>query len=182
MDNVTIGINEFVKRQTKDSPYSYYDGTWDELADLAEICFDQAKVTQSKDGKARVILIPLCPEKFYTSVVQVDETTEFKTIFERRRPEEDPYVKTTAVGAKKLRAQYVNLVLYSHDALAENKEQSTNCDWEIISINCSNVEDEPMHPLTMARNFLEKTGGTKANYTAEQFAKAIWYWKDKISG
>ena len=33
-----------------------------------------------------------------------------------------------------------------------------------------------MDPVTMARNFLEKPGGTFAPYTAQQFAEAIWFW------
>jgi len=27
---------------------------------------------------------------------------------------------------------------------------------------------------------LDKEGGTKAEYTGQQFAKALWFWKDYI--
>jgi hypothetical protein len=33
-----------------------------------------------------------------------------------------------------------------------------------------------MNPLTMARNFLEKPGGTFCEYTAREFAEAVYYW------
>jgi hypothetical protein len=40
------------------------------------------------------------------------------------------------------------------------------------------LENEPMHPMTMARNMLEKSGGTKAEYTGQQFAVALWFWRE----
>jgi hypothetical protein len=33
-----------------------------------------------------------------------------------------------------------------------------------------------MAPVTMARNFLGLVGGTRGEFTAEQFAKSIMYW------
>ncbi len=45
-----------------------------------------------------------------------------------------------------------------------------------MSINAELQKNVPMHPLTMARNYLVKKGGTKGRYTAAQFAEAIWYW------
>ena len=75
---------------------------------------------------------------------------------------------------------YVDIVLYRNDVLAENNENSTNCQWEIISIN-GRIEygEEPMNPLTMARNFLKLKGGTKGDFTAEDFAKSIIYWSKR---
>ena len=179
-----IGINEFVRRQTKESPYAYFDGSFEKVAEIAQTNFDAGTYTiaQEKDGKVRVVLVKVYPAGFFSSVVKVDESTQLKASFEKRRENEEGYVKAVAVGAEKAPAHFVNLVLYSHEALLEGKENSTDCEWELVSINASPMEDEPMHPLTMARNFLVKEGGTKANYTAEQFAEAIWYWKDKVSG
>ena len=39
-------------------------------------------------------------------------------------------------------------------------------------------EEEPMDPYTMARNFLHLKGGTKGDFTAEQFAQSIVYWNN----
>ena len=36
-----------------------------------------------------------------------------------------------------------------------------------------------MTPMAMARNFLALPGGTKAEYTAAQFAEAIIYWSTR---
>jgi hypothetical protein len=38
-----------------------------------------------------------------------------------------------------------------------------------------------MDPLTMARNMLAKPGGTPCDYTAEQFAEAVWYWSRRAA-
>ena len=73
-------------------------------------------------------------------------------------------------------ANLVNVVCYSAEALLENGgTRSTDCEWEIVTILASTGNPEPMHPLTMARNFLGMAGGTKSVYTAEEFARAIWF-------
>jgi hypothetical protein len=33
-----------------------------------------------------------------------------------------------------------------------------------------------MNPLAMARNFLEKPGGTKTFYSSKCFAESVYYW------
>mgnify|MGYP000104930427 CR=1 FL=1 len=63
------------------------------------------------------------------------------------------------------------------DVLLENGgARSTDCDWEIVCVIASPVADEPLDPLTMARNMLAKPGGTPCGYTADAFAEAVWYW------
>ena len=43
------------------------------------------------------------------------------------------------------------------------------------------AETEPMDPLTMARNMLEKPGGTFVPYTAEEFALSIYFWSGRAT-
>ena len=38
-----LGVNEFVRRQTKNSRFSYYAGSWDQLVSLVKKNFNQAK-------------------------------------------------------------------------------------------------------------------------------------------
>jgi len=77
-------------------------------------------------------------------------------------------------------ASLVNVVCYSAAALLENGgERSTDCEWEIVTILATPGEPEPMHPLTMARNFLGLAGGTKSVYTAEEFARSIEFHSNK---
>ena len=181
---VTIGINDFVRRQTETSIYSYFRGTFEEVVALAKQNLADATIVQGDKNNARVLLVNVDARGFFSSVVCVDDVNVkgVKVSFEARRPDEERAIKLSAPNGMKKEATVVELILYSKEALAEGNEATTNCDYELVSINAGLIAYEPMHPLTMARNFLVKTGGTKADYTAEQFAEAIWYWKDKIAG
>lgn len=171
---ISVEINDFVKRQTKNSRFSYFDGTWDELIKLVKSNF----INHKKGYRDGVILISLQPENFYSSICKIERDSIFETKFEPRREGEEPIKRTIIKNGKKVPAKFVDIVLYRHDVLLENEENSTDANWEIISINASVIENEPMHPMTMARNMLNKEGGTKAEYTGQQFAEALWFWKD----
>ena len=173
----SISVSNFVKRQTKNSRHSYFDGTWEELEKLTEDNFKN-RTQGYRDG---VVLVPINPERFYTSLCKIDKDSIFETKYVERREGEEPVKVTTLTNGKKSQAKFVNIVLYRKDVLAENNENSTDSDWEIISINASIVENEPMRPITMARNMLNKIGGTKAEYTGQQFAESLWFWKDYTS-
>ena len=71
-------------------------------------------------------------------------------------------------------------ILYRQDVLKENNEQSTDADWELISIHAipEGVDKLPMGPVTMMRNQLELKGGTKANYSSEEWAEAVRFWQN----
>ena len=167
----TLKTNPFTHRQTKDSKFGHFEGTWEELEALTLEHFAEAKPGY-RDG---VILVPVPPERFMSSMVTVTPETELRTTFEARREGEAPFMQTVAVGTGgKSPAVAVDIVLYRHDVLVENKDQSCDAGWEIISVNPRVTEqDEPMHPVTMARNFLQMEGGTKGTFSAEDFAKAI---------
>ena len=69
------------------------------------------------------------------------------------------------------------MVLYSAETLTENDgTRSGDFDWEVVCLLAGAAQTEPMDPLTMARNMLEKPGGTYAPYTAQEFAEAIYFW------
>ena len=78
-----------------------------------------------------------------------------------------------------LKAREVGLILYSHDVLKENNENSTDADWELISINSIPEGEEhiPIGPVTMMRNQLDLIGGTKAKYTSDEWAQSIRFWQ-----
>ncbi len=81
-------------------------------------------------------------------------------------------------------ARRVDVVLYRHDVLAENNEQSSDAEWEIVSVNGLPTEDEaPMSPGTLMANHFQISGGTATHMTSEQFEAALrrsfLYWRDK---
>lgn len=171
----SIGINPFVRRQTVESRFSHFEGDLQRVANMAKDMFSKAKPGY-RDG---VLLVTVPAEGFFSGVVEVTEETKLKTTFEARRKGEDPVLVTVAIGAEKLPAENVELVLYRRDVLLEEGEDSapTGCEWELVSINARPTpEPEPMTPDAMARNFLALPGGTKAEYTAEEFARSILYW------
>jgi hypothetical protein len=98
----------------------------------------------------------------------------------RRQNFEDPFVALKGKG-KSLPVKFAKVVLYSATTLLQDGgTRSTDADWEIVAILTGPWENEPMSPLTMARNFLRKPGGTFAPYTAQQFAESIYFWSQFI--
>ena len=96
-----------------------------------------------------------------------------------RRAEEFPYIQTSVVNAKESTPGKVELILYRNDVLKETNENTTNSEWELISINSSpkGVNDLPMKPTTMMRNQLKLPGGTKALYSSDEWAKSVFFGK-----
>jgi hypothetical protein len=180
-----IGVLDFVKRQTKDSPHDYFDGSWEELVALVEAQWEHRKTSPNNAG---VLLIPM-PEsilpRFYTSTVPVTENTPLQARFAPRVPGEAPFIQVTAPGGVKSPARHVEIILYSHDTLAADGDAPPirEADYYIVSINAYPTENpSPMSPMTMARNFLGLKGGTKPQvpYTAEEFARSIVYWSQHV--
>lgn len=171
-----IGINSIALRQTAESKFSHFAGSMEELAALVEVHFAEA-MPGYKDG---VLLVPVPAEGFFSGVVEVTPETPLRAVFTARRKGEDAYLQVEAVGGDKLPAKVVEIVLYRHDVLAENNDATTDAEWEIVSLNARPTgEPEPVSPMAMARNFLALPGGTKADYSAEEFARSIVYWSKR---
>jgi hypothetical protein len=183
----TIGINDFVRRQTAESEFTHFEATFEVVANLAREFFNEAKPGY-KDG---VCLVPVPPEGFYTGVVELTEGDVLVGKYRARRPGEEPRKAVHAAregawaeGRSKSPAVAVDVVLYRKDVLAENGENTTDCDWEIVSINGRiTVEDQPSHPDTLIANHFGLSGGTLTGMSPEEFEAAlresVLYWKNK---
>lgn len=182
MVNFTIKVacGSFVKRQTEESGYSHFIGTWDELALLTSIYLKNSNHIRQgyRDG---VVLVDLPVQGmnealFYSAIVSLDDKTKLNANYSPRRNGEAPYIRIAA-KAQKQPAKYASVVLYRWDVLEENNERETYAEWEIVAIKARvTEEEEPMDPYTMARNFLHLEGGTKGDFTVQQFAESIVYW------
>ena len=176
---MTVKTNKFALRQTADSPFSHFTGTWEELEAIVlrdAVALDSPHVRQGY--RPGVLLVSVDPTRFYSGVVTLTAETRLEARFAARRPGEQSFAEVLARG-EKTPAVAVEVVLYSRALLAEEGEL-TEADYEIVSINArTSVAPEPMTPIAMARNFLELAGGTKASYTAEQFAESIAYWSTR---
>ena len=188
-----IKCNTFVKRQTAESPFSFLadpigkTADWRTLEVHVEECLEEPTKLDAivKDGyKPGVVVLSIPPGfadfRFYSGVTVLTETTSLRARFAARRSGEAAFVEVKAIG-RKTEAVAVDIVLYSRALLVEEGEHpEADTDYEIVSINArTSAEPEPMFPMAMARNFLALPGGTKAEYTAAQFAEAIIYWSTR---
>lgn len=180
-----IGIHSFVRRQTAESPFSHYAGTFEEIAALVEKHFDAAKPSY-RDG---VVSVPVPAAGFFSPVVQLSEGDKLVSTYEPRRPDEPSRKGEPRLpGGKKLPAVAVEVDVYRRDVLLEDEEPEalTGADWEIVNIRAKIVEgDEPMPIMTLLYNHFhtEGDGGTASTMSAEQFQDAMresfLFWKDK---
>jgi hypothetical protein len=177
---ISIGWSDFAAgRYHSGSPHSYFRGEPRELVELVQANWERRQPGAGRDGLDQVVLVPCPSDRFVCSTTSVDEKSTLTARFQRRQPDENGYVEVRSSGPRE-NARFANVVLYSAATLLLNSgKRSGNCDWEIVSIQAAAVEKEPMHPLTMARNQLSMSGGTPCLYSADEFARAIWYWSDR---
>jgi len=165
-----------------ESKYSHFGGTWEDLEALVEKHFDN-QIAGYRDG---VILVSVPSDLFYSSLVNLKEKTcsplSLSAVFEPRREGEEPYLSVLVNNVDNLhkkQGKRTEIILYRHDVLAENDEQSTDSKWEIVSINVSPTEKEiPMPPMTRARNILEMEGGTSTKLEEKSKEELIQLVKD----
>ena len=181
--NVNIVNNPFVLRQTPESPFSHYIGDLDTIPELVRPHFDNA-VQSYREG---VVTVRIPAEGFFSGVVTLTEGAELVGSFKARREGETPRKELLAKGANKIPAAQVDIVLYRSDVLAENGDnslESSEANWEVISINASPVEGEiPINPMTLMHNHFGSDGGTTTNMTDAEFVAALRegfsFWSDK---
>lgn len=181
-----VACGNFVKRQTKESGHSYFVvGSYDDWEFLSKIVESQMLSPEMvrpgyKDGVILVDMGPFFSPLFWSAIVDLTEDTQLTANYAPRREGEAPFIRVSAKAEKQV-AKHASVVLYRHDVLAENNERETDAEWEIVCIKARTSEEEdPMDPMTMARNFLHLKGGTQGNFTAEQFAKSIVYWNNHV--
>jgi len=186
-----IHVNSFVKRQTPESAFSYFDGSWEELRQLVT---QRAEATLRGEGdyltrgyRDGVALVTVPPERFFSGVVQLEEGDTVQGQYVARREGEAPRLRLVALGKNKLPAKAVEIVLYSSAVLAEDGDNELPVEegnWEIISINARPTEGpQPMRVGTLLANHFRDDGGTATNMTPEELVEALreayFYWKGK---
>jgi len=175
-----VGINKFVLRQTKESRFSHYDGDLSKVVELAEAYLAEGR-RGYRDG---VLEVDVPAAGFYSAVVKLEPGMKFEGVYESRREGEAPRRHVGVVGGQKMSAKGVTLILYRFDVLAIDGDNSTDAEWELISINARATEGpEPINPGVLMANHFGADGGTATNMTNAQFVEALkvsWeYWKDK---
>lgn len=179
---VTIGINDFVRRQTPTSEYTHFEGDLETVRLAVLEHFDQAQPGY-RDG---VCLVPVPAGGFFCGVVELEEGDELTGSYKARRAGEEPRkeVRLRKPGAKKMPCKGVDVVLYRRDVLEEGDEDCTGADWDIISINGRPTDEPlPIAPMTLIANHFELDGGTATGMSPEEFESAlresVLFWRNK---
>lgn len=180
MNDLSLGWSDFARqRYVAGSGHSFFEGTLEELLALVRKHWADRRPGTGRTGLDQVVVVPVPPERFVCSTVRINGGTPLFARFERRQAQEDGHVRVTAAGPREP-ARYAAVVFYSAGILlADGGRRSGDFDWEVVCIIASPVPDEPMDPLTLARNLLRKPGGTHCEYSARQFAEAIYYWSQR---
>lgn len=186
----SVAWSDFARTHSRFGTGNSYTTLDDDL--LVSLVQDQWEHRTPGTGEtnlSRKVLVPMFPEHnnepvfFLPPRVPLVVGMPIRAEVVVRQDGEDPYIETYITpddavqwGYKPVPATEVNVVCYSAEALLENGgKRSSDAEWEIVTILCSDVSHEPMFPLAMARNFLEKPGGTKGVYTAQEFAESIYF-------
>lgn len=170
----SIGWTEF-SFQRQQPRLGRFDGQPEELLDLIHANWRDRRPGTGRDTLDEVVRVPMPPERFRSATATLKPTSQLRAVVERRRPHEDPYIKITTTETPDP-ARFAEVVLYSARLLAGDVEPQFASDWGITAVLAGADAAEPMHPITMARNFLRKPGGTFAPYTADEFIRAADYW------
>ena len=174
----SFGASEFVERQTKNSKFSYFDGSMEDLLALAQKEPNYAFA----DGILKIY--PKDMTGFFSGVVPVKQYDgqNYTATVEPRREGEDSVISLFAMGKGKAPAQWVELIFYPISRLhGEDGASKGGEDWQLVSINASpTTEPTPMHPTTMARNQLNKEGGSFREYTSQEWAESVWFWSQHM--
>jgi len=172
-----LGWSDFASgRHVPGGKHTWYEGTAEELLELVRAGWAYRRPGAGRVGLEKVVIVPVDPAGFVSSTGAVDETTVLHAVYDRRQAHEEGFVRVTAEGPRE-EVLHASVVMYSADTLLENDgTRSGDFDWEVVCLIAGPVVVEPMDPLTMARNMLEKPGGTYCKYSAAEFAESIWYW------
>jgi len=176
-----VEVNDFVKRQIEGSGKTYSKSmTFDEIAKHAEeqmaidvFSLGYREGVRVVDADDSIINNFICP------FVLIKQDTILTSKLVKRQKHEEPYIQIRALNGELLKTSKVELILYSNDVLKEKDENTTDAEWELISINSipEGVEKMPIGPVTMMRNQLNLDGGTKAYYSSNEWANSVRFYQ-----
>jgi len=176
-----VGVNDFVRRQIEGSGKTYSKSmTFEEIAKHAE---EQMFRNAFAEGYRKGVLVVNADnsiiDNFICPFVLIKQDTLLISKFVKRQENEEPFIQTRALNGSLLKTGKVELILYRHDVLKENNENTTKAEWELISINSvpEGIDKMPIGPVTMMRNQFNLNGGTKAFYSSNEWANSVRFYQ-----
>lgn len=180
-----VVINPFILRQTEDSPFSHFEGSWEDLRDRTQRALEAGSFKPGyRDGVLEVVL---SPEGIFSSVTILKEGDLLVGQFQSRREGEAPRKEIRAKGTSKAPAQEASMILYRADVLAEGGDNTLPADsggWEMISLNAAPMKGHmPIEPNVLMHNHFGSDGGTATGLSDAEFVRLLresfLYWRDK---
>jgi len=180
MNNQTVGVNDFVRRQIKGTGKTYSSLTYQEIAKYAESELNNKNFEEGyRDGVVIVKVKKELVKKFHCPFTKIVSNTKLKAVVTKRQPVEENYIQIRALNGDPLDVGSAQIILYRRDVLIETDDNCTNNNWELIAFHAipKFIDKMPMGPVTMMRNQLELSGGTKALYSSEEWAQSVNFWQ-----
>ena len=176
--NTTVGVSDFVKRQTKDSQFTDYRCSWGDLANRTVEAFEEGNYVEGyRDGVLLVQMPKWEVDFFYTyDGYPMFEGMRLKAEWKKMPGREhEPAKLQVSILEPKIKCNYVDVVLYRKDVLQEDGDDFTGADWDIVSINGRLGKDPaPIKPMTLVRNWLHLPGGSRMpGTTPEQMLEML---------
>ena len=171
-ENTIIGVSEFVKRQTKDSVFTHYVGSWSDLANRTAKQYSNGNFEPGYRNGVYLVHMPKDEVKmFYTyDAYPMFEGMKLDAQWAKTPGREhEPAKLQVRILEPKIPCNYVDIVIYRKDVLMEDKDDVTGCDFDIVSINGRLKKDPlPIDPMTLVRNWLHLKGGTEMKGTTPE--------------
>ena len=168
----TIGASDFVKRQEAHSTFTHYKGSWSDLANRTAEEFKAGNYTKGyRDGVYLVHMPKSEVPLFYTfDAYPMFEGMKLDAQWARvPGREHEPAKLQVTILEDKIPCRFVDIVIYRKDVLEEDKDDTTGCDYDIVSINGRLAKDPPpIDPMTLVRNWLHLKGGTEMKGTTPE--------------
>ena len=180
MKRIAVGVNDFVRRQTKGTGKTYSSLSYQEIADYAEGQLNNNNFENGyRDGVVVIKVEKKLVKEFHCPFTKIVSNTKLKATVTKRQPVEENYIQIRALNGEPLDVGAAQIILYRKDVLSETNDACTDKDWELIAFHAipKFIDKMPMGPVTMMRNQLELSGGTKAHYSSEEWAKSINFWQ-----
>ena len=176
----TLGWSKFaLSRHRPRTGYSFFTGHTDtDVVALVRANWSSATPGDGEKDLKRKVVVPIPAENFYTTSVPIEKDMVLHSeVYSHNKH----FAIKTVAEANAVPANFVSVVCFSADTVLENfGQRSCSSEWEIIVLLASQVQREPMHFLSMARNMLEGTGGAESNYSAKEFAESVYYWSQRV--
>jgi len=181
-NDITVGINDFAKRQISSS-FVGTKVTAEQLEELRAKAAQAVNRGQDKEGYAKFVRIAeikdpkiLCP----VAEITPENKRFLKTEKTKRREDEEEYEHSyfDSKDVEGMPSHHVDVIMYTREQLEKEGEKHTGNDLDVISVNARiSAEGDPMTPETMRRNIKGPAfGGSGFQHTQEEISRSEKFW------